>query len=148
MHTRALAPLIAAVILLLSGKVPFLFAGTPESAPSSITWENLKIPETHVQLDSFRQKVNVTLKKESYEFPRSIGITFFDAQGNKTELELKALSPPYDPNAHIGHYSGALSARSAPFVGFEIKIPFGSTSHKILRSNEFKRTTGSAGLNK
>lgn len=129
-------------LLLLSASPSPVRAEPASTQTPSITWENLKVPEMNVQFDSFRQKVNVTLKKETLEYPRSIGITFFDADGNKTEVELKALSPLYDPNARLGHYSGALSARSAPFVGFEIKIPFGSTSHKIIKSTEFKKRVG------
>lgn len=101
------------------------------------SWEvkesKLKIPRLRVDVDPKIPNVSVEFNKPNKTEPKSIGITFFDSQGNKTVVKLKAM----DRSQHPLKYQAPLS-KAESFVGFELKIPYVSAKPTIIHSSDMK----------
>lgn len=117
-------------------------AAKPDSKTG--VWVGKSTPGVQVKVDTVSHGVSVTLNKDKDQILKSIGITFFDANGNRTALELKAADPWSEPGINPDlsqtHFTGSLSPAAQSFVGFEIQIPFGSDSPSIIRSEDLKKS--------
>ncbi|MEO5971287.1 MAG: hypothetical protein ABIQ95_15280 [Bdellovibrionia bacterium] len=111
-------------------------------------WESTKPPKVKVKLDpasqgvreEMSQGVHVSINnKGSDRNPSSIGINFVDSKGKKTYVELKAVDPMKDPAQYEGSSSATPRASSQSFIGFELRIPFGSTQSTVLKSEDLDR---------
>ncbi len=115
--------------------------GASSPSLSDGTWTQTS-PAVQIRIRS-KKGVEVTLH-ENKTLPKSIGVTFFDAEGKPTTLELRAADHAREPNRYSGPWksvtSGGLNADAQSFVGFEIRIPFGSKSPQVLRSQFMKKT--------
>jgi len=121
------------------------FAGdTATPACKSGVWVGNSAPVSQVKVDPTSHGVAVTVNKDKDQVPNSIGITFFDANGNKTALELKAVDPWWEPGFTPGstqtRFSGTLGPSAQSFIGFELQIPFGSEAPTVVRSEDLKKT--------
>lgn len=89
-----------------------------------------------VQIKSDDPQVLVEFKKPKGNAPRSIAISLIRPDGEKTEVELKAVNT----NSLFSKYQGSL-AQVGPFIGFELQIPFPSLkkieSSKLVRVGSF-----------
>ena len=111
------------------------------------TWVSTQPPKVKVKLDpvnqgvkqSVNQGVHVSLNKGGEQNPSSIGITFVDASGKKTYVELKAANPLQIPTQYEGESTATAGSRAQSYVGFELKIPFGSEKSTVLKSEDFHK---------
>lgn len=114
-----------------------------KSASKTQLWIGQTTPSLQVKLDMMTRGIAVTLPNKDQN-PKSIGITLFDANGNRTNLELKAVAPwqglGVNPELSQTHFSGTLSPSNQAFIGFELQIPFGSESPIIIRSEDLKKS--------
>lgn len=116
---------------------------TSKPATKAKVWVSNSAHQVRVKVDPSKNGIAVTMNKGKDQIPKSIGITFFDANGNSTAVELKTVEPPAEmPNAPSSQasYAGDLSPSAQSFVGFELRIPLGSDSPTIIHSDDLKRT--------
>ena len=115
----------------------FSFAGETTFADSPPrVWEGTAAAGTTVKVVTQSKGVNVTVNRDQDRVPTSVGITFFNASGKATTLELKGVDLRLDPAASRGMYSGSLPPSARSFVGFELQIPFGARTR--IRSQDLK----------
>jgi len=105
---------------------------------TSDIWMMSSPPALTVQVDPVYHMIDITLLKDQDQLPTSIGVTLFDSEGGSTLLELKALEPSTADSTR-STYSGVLSPSAQSVIGFEIRIPFGTGSATILRSEDMKK---------
>ncbi len=121
----------------------FSLTGLTWAADKPSVWIGDNTPGVKVKVNQNTKGVEVTLNKDNDHLPKSVGITFFDEKGNRTTLELKAMEPWTDPakipNPNMPQFVGALSSSNQSFTGFELSIPFGSDSKKIIRSQDLRK---------
>ena len=105
-------------------------------------WVGGSNPGVQVKVDAISNGVTVTLNKDKDQTPQSVGITFYDTNGNGTALELKSTGPWLWTNPAIYHtqFSGTLSPAAQSFIGFELQIPFGSDNPRIIRSDDLQKS--------
>jgi hypothetical protein len=124
--------------------LPLYFLLITTTCAADDVWLGNLAPGVQVKVDEVSLGVAVTLDKDKDQIPKSIGITFFDVNGNKTALELKAVDPWTDPGPNPGspqtRFSGTLSPAAQSFIGFEIQIPLGSEAPTFVRSEDLKRS--------
>jgi len=101
-------------------------------------WMMSSPPALSVKVDPAYHLIDITLLKDQDQLPTSIGVTLFDANGGSTVLELKALETVETDPTRVT-YSGVLSPAAQSVIGFEIRIPFGTGSATILRSEDMKK---------
>jgi hypothetical protein len=124
-------------LILLSGLVAYADSSV-KSLDRSEVWVMNGPPGLALKLDPVYHVIDVTLLKDLDQLPTSIGVTLFDSNGGSTLLELKALDVE-GLNSYRGAYSGVLSPTAQSVIGFEIRIPFGSGSDTILRSEDMNK---------
>jgi hypothetical protein len=124
----------------------------PKNLKEGGTWVSDESPKVKVKLDPAKpslkqqsatqgQGVHVFLNKSEGKNPASIGMTFVDAAGKKTYVELKAADPMKFPTRYEGASSATADSRSQSYIGFELKIPFGSTKSTVLKSEDLHKET-------
>lgn len=103
-------------------------------------WEvpksKVELPKLRLDIDPKKKNISVTFQPGNKTEARSIGITLFDSEGNKTEIELKAMDRTQDPF----RYQAPLD-KAESFVGFELKIPFTSPKAKTIKSADMVRVS-------
>ena len=127
---------ILSLLFILSARADSLGKFT-DSSDSDI-WVMSSPPALTVKVDPVYHMIDVTLLKDQDQLPTSIGVTLFDSNGDSTLLELKALENSSDDSSHRA-YSGSLSPSAQSVIGFEIRIPFGTGSATILKSQDMKK---------
>lgn len=121
-------------------------AESQKSLKDGGTWVSDKAPKVKVKLEpahqgvkqSLNQGVHVSMNKGGEQNPPSIGITFVDANGKKTYVELKAVDPFKFPTQYETS-SATVNSRAQSFIGFELKIPFGSEKSTVLKSEDLRK---------
>ena len=110
---------------------------SPKQSFSSGTWASETPSRVQVKIHPAGKGVDVIVNKDKDQLPLSLGITFFNAEGKPTSIELKTIDASRDASLYHGNWEAmpeSLSPNAQSFVGFEIRIPFGFKPVKVLRS--------------
>jgi len=101
---------------------------TPSAENDDNTWVPTQkdSPVMQVQVYPAANGVHIHLNRTAKQkLPKSIGFTVIDQNGNRRDVELKAVDRWHDPENLDGGFTGKMpTARDQSFVGFEIRIPF------------------------
>ena len=95
---------------------------------NSKTWTDKNGRGFKVKFDPVHHGVDVFLDKDAQTLPQSIGMTFYQPNGQATSIRLRAIEP--------SRFSGTYGPTAQSFVGFEIQIPVGSEKSTLVKSEE------------
>ena len=107
------------------------------SARADETWTDRLDPALSVRLRG--RAVTLTMKPSTEPVPPSVGITFFDQNGGRRTVELKALSPDRKTSggSDLLRFEGPWYPVTQSYIGFEIRIPLGTDTGKVIHSSDW-----------